>query len=55
MSKKIKYVIEDKTETGQGFVLYSVVSTSFGEAKNYVCSGTKKQCDDAKKTLEVFL
>ena len=50
---KIKYVIEDKTESGQGFVLYSVIPTSFGgDAKNYVCSGTKKYCEKQKKMLE---
>jgi len=50
MNTKVRYVIEKEYDS---YVLYSIVPTNFGgDAKNFVCQGTKDFCELQKNRLE---
>lgn len=45
------YTIEHVEELG--WVLYSIVPTNFGgDAKNFICAGTKEYCEQIKERME---
>ena len=51
INQPINYTIEHVDELG--WVLYSIVPTNFaGDAKNFICAGTKEYCKEIQKKLE---